>query len=70
MNKDCHLIFEAYTSPGVPTVPTSPSTTNIPLQQAVSKPTTPVSSSTKAEEAEKKAKEKPNFREFLDVWVS
>jgi len=58
VNKDCHLIFEAYTSPGTPTVPTSPSTTNIPLQQAISKPTTSPSPSVKAEEAEKKTKEK------------
>lgn len=58
MNKDCHLIYEAYTSPGTPTVPTSPTTTNIPLAQAVNKPTGPASPSTKAEEAEKKTKEK------------
>lgn len=58
MNKDCHLIFEAYTSPGVPTVPTSTATTNIPATQAIAKPIGPVSSSVKAEEAEKKTKEK------------
>ena len=58
MNKDCHLIFEAYTSPGAPTVATSPTTTNIPISQAATKPTTPVSSSVKAEDAEKKTKEK------------
>ena len=58
MNKDCHLIYEAYTSPGTPTVVTSPTTTNIPLTQAIAKPTTPASSSVKAEEAEKKTKEK------------
>lgn len=58
MNKDCHLIFEAYTSPGVPTVPTSTTTTNIPVQQMVNKPAGPIASSVKAEEAEKKSKEK------------
>lgn len=58
MNKDCHLIYEAYTSPGTPTVATSPTTTNIPLNQAVTKPTTPLSTSVRAEEAEKKTKEK------------
>ena len=58
VNKDCHLIYEAYTSPGMPTVPTSSTTTNVPLAQAITKPVGPTSSSTKAEEAEKKTKEK------------
>lgn len=58
MNKDCHLIFEAYTSPGVPTVPTSTSTTNIPVQQMINRPVGPAATAPKAEEAEKKAKEK------------
>ena len=58
MNKDCHLIFEAYTSPGVPTVATSSNTTNMPVSQTISKPVTPLNNSTKAEEAEKKTKEK------------
>jgi len=58
VNKDCHLIFEAYTSPRTPTVATSPTTTNIPLAQTASKPVGPVATSVKAENAEKKTKEK------------
>lgn len=58
MNKDCHLIFEAYTSPGVPTVSTSPAATNMPVNQSVTKPLTPQTPATKAEDAEKKTKEK------------
>jgi hypothetical protein len=57
MNKDCRLIFDAYTSPGVPTVSTS-TATNVPVQQIINKPTGPAATSLKAEEAEKKAKEK------------
>ena len=56
MNKDCHLIYEAYTSPGIPTVATSPTTTNIPVQQI--KSTTAPAPAAKAEQAEKKTKEK------------
>ena len=58
MNKDCHLIFEAYTTPGTPTVATSPSPSNLPLTQVVNKAVGPQASATKAEEAEKKTKEK------------
>ena len=58
MNRDCKLIFEAYTTPGVPSVATSPSPSNLPLNQIVAKSTGPTASATKAEEAEKKTKEK------------
>jgi len=58
VNKDCHLIYEAYTTPGTPTVATSPTATNIPVSQAIAKPIGPTSQPIKAEEAEKKTKEK------------
>lgn len=58
MNNDCRLIFEAYTTPGTPTVATSPNPSSLPLNQIVSKSMGPTASSTKAEEAEKKTKEK------------
>lgn len=58
MNKDCRLIFEAYTTPGTPVVATSTTATNMPLNQVVGKSTGPSASATKAEEAEKKTKEK------------
>jgi hypothetical protein len=55
MNRDCHLIFEAFTSP---TRPTAAPVQNVPLDQALSKPAMPTSSAKPAEQAEVKEKSK------------
>jgi len=60
VNRDCRLIFEAYTSPGIPKnpAPVANSAVTAPVLQAINKPVGPQSNAIKAEENEKKTKEK------------
>ena len=65
MHKDCHLIYEAFTSPGIPTAPSINKTS--PLAQSISKPVGPAAVAVKAEDAEKPKKSKVITLEDIDT---
>ena len=65
MHKDCHLIYEAYSMPGVPVAP--PVNKTSPLAQSISKPTGPAAMAVKAEDAEKPKKTKSVTLEDVDT---
>ncbi len=62
MHRDCHVIYEAYSMPGVPVAP--PINRASPLAQAMAKPVAPA---IKAEDAEKAKKTKTITLEDVDT---
>lgn len=68
MNNDCHLIYEAYTSPGTPAVSLNAATTNLsPKTTAAIAPAPSVAAAHKAEDAEKSKKTKTITLEDIDT---
>ena len=65
MHRDCHVIYEAYTMPGVPVAP--PINKTSPLAQSISKPVGPAAPAIKAEDAEKSKKTKTITLEDVDT---
>lgn len=64
MNRDCHLIFEAFTTP---TRPAAAPVQSVPLDQALAKPAMPVAAAKPAEQSEVKDKSKTIMMSNVDT---